>query len=52
MDLETYLRSKGVRKEEVVVELNLEIIEPERWKETKLKENDNLEILRFMGGGR
>jgi len=52
MDVEAFLQSKGVRLEEVVVELNREIIAREKWRETIIKENDNLEILHFMGGGK
>ena len=46
-----FLGSKSLDPEKVVVELNLDIIAKENLKDTLLKENDNLEILRFVGGG-
>ncbi len=35
----------------IVVELNLEIIAKEEWTLIVLKENDQLEVLSFVGGG-
>ena len=46
-----FLASKSLDPEKVVVELNLDIIARENLKDTLLKENDSLEILRFVGGG-
>ena len=46
-----FLASKSLDPEKVVVELNLDIIAKENLKDIMLKENDSLEILRFVGGG-
>ena len=46
-----FLISKSLDPEKVVVELNLDIIDKQNLKDTLLKENDSLEILRFVGGG-
>ncbi len=42
---------KKLIPENVVAELNYNIIKREFWKETKLKTNDRLEIVSFVGGG-
>ncbi len=49
--LTDYLSSKGVRPETVAVEINLNIIEKSRYAETFLKAGDEVEIVRFVGGG-
>lgn len=46
-----FLKSQEIEFESVVVELNGEIIETEDYQKTILKENDRLEVLRFVGGG-
>jgi sulfur carrier protein len=46
-----YLEQKGIKPGTVVVEHNFEIPDRERWKEIMLNDNDNLEIIKFMGGG-
>ena len=43
--------SKHLEPERVVAEYNGKIINREEWTEITLKENDNLELLRFVGGG-
>ena len=45
------LASKGLAPDSLVVELNLRIIRQEQWPEIRLKENDRLELLNFVGGG-
>lgn len=45
------LRMKGLEPDRVVVEVNFEIAKKEDWDKIVLKENDNLEVLRFVGGG-
>lgn len=44
---------KDLKKEPqgVVIELNGDIIKRDKWKDTKLKLNDKLEIISFVGGG-
>jgi thiamine biosynthesis protein ThiS len=45
------IREKGLDPETIVVEHNLEIITTIDFDQIRLKDNDNLEILRFVGGG-
>lgn len=40
-----------VNENNVVVELNYEIIEKAVFKSVKLKEEDSIEVVSFMGGG-
>ena len=40
-----------INKERVVIELNKEIIKKDRYNSTSIKENDELEIITFVGGG-
>ena len=51
LDIENFLKVKGIDGQGVVVELNREIIKIDEWRTTILGENDTLEILRFIGGG-
>lgn len=41
----------GVNKNTVVVEVNLEIIENEAYDNYFLREDDVIEVIRFVGGG-
>jgi thiamine biosynthesis protein ThiS len=45
------IRTKDLDPSTVVVEHNLTIIPAKDWGRVNLKENDNLEILGFVGGG-
>lgn len=45
------LEEKGIKPGEIVIQYNGDIIDKNRWPEILLKENDELEILRFVGGG-
>ncbi len=45
------IREKGLDPKTVVVEHNRDIIDAKQWYEMVLKENDTLEVLRFVGGG-
>lgn len=45
------LEKEGINPESVVIELNGEIIKKETWKDILIKDQDKLEILRFVGGG-
>lgn len=40
-----------LKRDQVVVELNLAVPEKGRYAEVMLKEGDRLEIVKFMGGG-
>ncbi len=46
-----YVTGKGLNIESLVVELNKKIIKQEQWQITHLKDNDELELLSFVGGG-
>ena len=45
------LELKDIESEKVIVEYNYGILMRDEWKSTVLKENDNIEVLRFVGGG-
>lgn len=45
------IRSKGLDPAAVVVERNLTIVPADDWDRITLVENDDLEVLRFVGGG-
>ncbi|WP_418791173.1 sulfur carrier protein ThiS [Phosphitispora sp. TUW77] len=45
------LEARGIMPGAVVVQYNGDIIDKGVWSEIVLKENDELEILRFVGGG-
>ncbi|MFZ5986271.1 MAG: sulfur carrier protein ThiS [Bacillota bacterium] len=45
------LSIKGLEPERVVVEYNFQVLKREEWDKVILKENDTLEVLRFVGGG-
>ncbi|WP_027179553.1 sulfur carrier protein ThiS [Maridesulfovibrio bastinii] len=42
---------KNIKEDTVVIELNYEILPKENFAITLLKDGDNLEVLRFVGGG-
>ena len=46
-----FLKEKGLSGDGVVVEHNYQIVKKDRWAVAGLSENDNLEILSFVGGG-
>jgi sulfur carrier protein len=50
-NINDFLKLKELKPETVIIEHNYEIIDRSRWQETILKENDNLEVLKFVGGG-
>ena len=41
----------GYKPNKVVVELNNLIVNSKKWKEVRLKDGDNLEIVSIVGGG-
>jgi sulfur carrier protein len=51
MSLLEFLSLKGINPDTVVVEYNYDIVKREKWSQIILKENDNLEVVRFVGGG-
>ena len=42
---------KGLNPDTVIVEYNDDLMKKGEWSDIALKENDRLEILRFVGGG-
>jgi len=46
-----FLVAKEINPDTVVLEHNHQIIKKENWSQVLLKEKDNLEVLRFVGGG-
>ncbi len=42
---------KGLLTDGLVVELNQRIVKHEQWQAVRLKENDAIELLSFVGGG-
>ncbi|MBF0302190.1 MAG: sulfur carrier protein ThiS [Desulfamplus sp.] len=51
VSISSFLSSKGINSNTVVVELNREIILRENYETAFIKDKDILEILRFVGGG-
>ena len=46
-----FVKNKGLKPEAVVVEHNFHIVKMKEWGNIRLQENDNLELLSFVGGG-
>lgn len=51
MTIKQFIESKGLNSSAVVVEHNYNIPDREKWDEIYLKDGDNLEIVKFIGGG-
>lgn len=51
MNIENFLKEKGLKKESVVVMINENIIKKDNFKATCIKNKDEVEILRFVSGG-
>ena len=51
LSIAEFLQAKDQKLAELVVEYNEDILPREKWKEVKLKSGDQLEVLKFMGGG-
>jgi len=51
MTITQFLEEKNLRPRSVVVELNRVIIERDKYAETVLNDKDEVEIMRFIGGG-
>jgi len=50
--INSYLIEKKIEPSTVVIEYNLNILPKKDWANTQLKDNDKVEILRFVGGGK
>lgn len=51
MSILQYLSLKGLDPNRVVVEHNDHVVKKDDWDNVILKESDQLEVLRFVGGG-
>lgn len=51
MSISGLLALKGLEPGKVIVEHNHEIVRREEWEKTMLRDNDEIEVLRFVGGG-
>ena len=51
IDILSMLRSLGLDPGWVVIEHNLNALDRRRWADTHLSDGDQVEIVRFMGGG-
>lgn len=51
MSILSFLEWKGISPQSVVVEHNYEVPCKEEWGSIILREGDNLEIVKFIGGG-
>lgn len=45
------VEEKNLNKEAIVIEYNQNIVPKEEWEKITLNENDNIEIVSFVGGG-
>lgn len=52
LTLAALLDRLGLKPDRVAVELNRELVPRERWSTTRLSDDDKLEIVHFVGGGR
>jgi thiamine biosynthesis protein ThiS len=51
LTLASLVESLKMKPDRVAVELNRDIVQRDRWRETPLKDGDRLEIVHFVGGG-
>ncbi|OFW27749.1 MAG: thiamine biosynthesis protein ThiS [Acidobacteria bacterium RIFCSPLOWO2_12_FULL_60_22] len=51
ISLHDLLRLLELKEDRVAVELNRDIVRRDRWPETRLRDQDRLEIVQFVGGG-
>ena len=50
-NLSELVLNKGLVPEHIVIEHNFRIMPKDEWQGVTLKENDNVEIVSFVGGG-
>ncbi len=50
-NIEEFLLEKGIELDRVVVEYNCSIAKRTEWNQIMLKQDDKLEVLKFVGGG-
>jgi sulfur carrier protein len=51
LSIQQLIKEKGLDPAKVVVEHNYNIPSREKWHEITVKEDDNIEIVSFVGGG-
>ncbi len=51
LSVETLLVELKINSKSVVVELNFDILDKDKYNSTYLKDNDRVEIVHFTGGG-
>jgi len=51
LSLLSYLKKIKIPLKKVAIELNQEIIDKNKISKIKLKKNDNIEVVHFIGGG-
>ena len=51
LTLSTFLKKLKIPLKKVAIELNLEIIDKNKKNKIKLKQNDKIEVVHFIGGG-
>ena len=51
LTLSTYLKKLKISVKKVAIELNQEIIDKNNTNKIKLKKNDKIEVVHFIGGG-
>ncbi|GAB6159194.1 hypothetical protein JCM39194_23940 [Desulfotomaculum varum] len=45
------LSRRGLRPDSIIVEYNYRLVKQDEWAAITLQEGDNIEVLRFVGGG-
>lgn len=45
------IENRKIEKNSLIVEYNYEVLKNEKWESTIIKDNDNIELLSFVGGG-
>ena len=49
--IQELLKELKIEQKVMAVAVNMEIVKKDKWSEHKIKENDKLELLHFVGGG-
>ncbi|MDR2099748.1 MAG: sulfur carrier protein ThiS [Campylobacteraceae bacterium] len=49
--MEALIKELGIENQIMAAAVNLNVIKKENWNTYELKDNDNVELLRFVGGG-
>ncbi|GIX40588.1 MAG: thiamine biosynthesis protein ThiS [Leptospiraceae bacterium] len=49
--IEELLKKYNVKTKMVAIEINGKVVPKSEWQNVQLKENDKIEVIRFVGGG-